>query len=95
MPVRFPLEAGRFTDKLKESFDHTYMYRLFALGHEIALTDSLSPSRVSNRISDNICSEDRCQFSLLTGQWNFLDVSHSGLSVAPVLLACRTSGKEE
>ena len=40
-------------------------------------------------------SEDRRQFALLTGQWNFLDVSHSCLAVAPALLACRTSGREE
>ena len=32
---------GRFTEKLKEPFDQTYMRKLFALGHEIALTDSL------------------------------------------------------
>ena len=32
---------GRFTDKLREPFDQAYMRRLFALGHEIALTESL------------------------------------------------------
>ena len=30
----------RFTEKLKEPFDQTYMRKLFALGHEIALMDS-------------------------------------------------------
>jgi hypothetical protein len=24
------------------------------------------------RVADNVGSEDRCQFALLTGQWNFL-----------------------
>ena len=44
----------------------------------------------------DVCGQDRRQFTLLTGQWNFLDVSHSCLAaVAPMLLACRTSGREE